>query len=283
MTSMEAAQPSLAPGDPKCTSAWWRRWRMQSAPWSTIVLILLVIGLPGLWELSSRFGVIDRRLLPPFSATMEILWKLLGDRDFLIHFGATALRIAVAFSIGAPLAILTGFFLGERLHLGRVLNPVIYFALAVPQSVFLPLFMLIFGIGFMQKVIFGITHVFFILCVTTIAAVRSIPRQYIKGAQSYGASAGQIYRHIYFPSMLPLLLNGLRMGMIFNITGVLLAEMYSSSTGLGSLIFHWGESYQMAEMLAVVLLISIITIAFNEVMRAWEAAVSGWNIRGATA
>ena len=247
---------------------------------SSVILLLILISFLGTWEFSSRTGLVDRQLLPSFSATIMQLFKLLSDPSFLLHFGATALRIVVAFVIGAPLAILIGFFLGERLHLGRVLNPVIYFALAVPQSIFLPVFMLIFGIDFMQKVIFGITHVFFILCVTTIAAVKSIPRNYIKGAHSFGATSEQIYLHIYFPAMLPLLLNGLRMGMIFNITGVLLAEMYSSRTGLGSLIFHWGENFQMTEMLAAVLLISIITVIFNEAMRALESAVSRWSIRG---
>jgi NitT/TauT family transport system permease protein len=250
---------------------------------TSLALVAIVAGIIGLWEISSTVGLVDRRLLPPFSVTVAALWKLLGDPDFLAHIGATLLRIAVGFLIGAPLAILTGFFLGERLHLGRVLNPVMYFALAVPQSVFLPVFMLVFGIGFMQKVIFGVTHIYFILAVTTIAAVRSVSPGYIKSARSYGASDYQIYRRIYFPAMLPFLLNGLRIGMIFNITGVLLAEMYSSTSGVGSLLVAWAEAFQMVEMLAVVLLVSILTIAFNEAMRAWEGAVSGWKTTGVPA
>jgi NitT/TauT family transport system permease protein len=245
---------------------------------TTIVLLGIVVLLLLLWEVSGKLGLTDPRLLPPFSTTVAMLWQLLGDSDFRFQVAATLLRIAVAFLIGAPLALLVGFALGERLHLGRVINPIMYFALAVPQSVFLPVFMLIFGIGFVQKVIFGITHIFFILCVTTIAAVRSIPRAYIKGALSYGASAGQIYRHIYFPAMAAVLVNGLRIGMIFNITGVLLAEMYSSTNGVGFLIVHWSESLQMAEMLAVVMLISIFAITFSEAMRAWERSLSGWKI-----
>jgi len=78
------------------------------------------------------------------------------------------------------------------------------------------------------------------------------------------------------PSMLPVLLEALRISMIFNFTGVMIAEMYASRTGIGHLIANWGENYQMPELFAGVILLAVIAICFNETVRALEARVSTW-------
>jgi NitT/TauT family transport system permease protein len=83
--------------------------------------------------------------------------------------------------------------------------------------------------------------------------------------------------------MLPLILTGLRLGMIFCIIGVLLAEMYASRHGLGRLIFGWGEAYQVRELLAGILLISVLTIAVNEAMRVAEVRAGRFYARAAAA
>jgi ABC-type nitrate/sulfonate/bicarbonate transport system permease component len=70
--------------------------------------------------------------------------------------------------------------------------------------------------------------------------------------------------------MEPLIIEGARTGFIYTVTGVLIAEMYGSPRGVGRLIFAWGESFRMAELLASVLLIVVLTIAVNETLRGLE-------------
>jgi len=236
--------------------------------------LVCAAALAGLWEAVSRLGLADPSLLPPFSAVCVALWSMLSDAQILADVRVTVIEVAVAFLIAAPLALACGFFLGEKPRWGEVFNPIIDFILAVPQSVFLPLFMLALGTGYSQKIVFGVTHAFFVIAVNTVAAVRTVPRSYVLLARASGASRGQIYRRIYFPAMLPLVLTGLRLGMIFNVTGILLAEMFSSRHGLGRLIFSWGESFQVTRLLAGILLVTLLTIAFNEAMRAWEVRAS---------
>jgi NitT/TauT family transport system permease protein len=71
--------------------------------------------------------------------------------------------------------------------------------------------------------------------------------------------------------------------MIFCIIGVLLAEMYASRQGIGRLIFGWGEAYQVPELLAGILLVSILTISVNETMRLAEVRVSRFYARASAA
>ena len=237
----------------------------------------------GGWELASRLVLINAELLPPPSEVGAILLRLLQDPRFVADLGLTASEVGVAFIVAAPLAISTGFLLGERLHLAQTFNPIVHFILAVPQSVFLPVFILAFGIGYFEKVLFGITHAYFVILVNSFAAVRSIPIPLVAAARVFGATPTQIYTRIYLPAMLPLILTGLRLGMTFCIIGVLLAEMYASRHGIGRLIFSWGEAYQVPELLAGILLISFLTIVVNEAMRFAELHVGRFNARASTA
>src|SRR5713226_9143689 len=176
------------------------------AGYLTFAVVLL-----GGWEITSRLAVVDADLLPPLSEVGAILWRFLHDPRFIADLGLTASEVAVAFLIAAPLAISTGFLLGERLHLAEAFNPIVHFILAVPQSIFLPVFILAFGIGFLEKVLFGVTRACFVIVVNSYAAVRSIPRPLVAAARVFGATRAQIYTRIYLPAMLPLILTGLRL------------------------------------------------------------------------
>jgi ABC-type nitrate/sulfonate/bicarbonate transport system permease component len=76
--------------------------------------------------------------------------------------------------------------------------------------------------------------------------------------------------------MAPVLLEAVRIAMIFNLTGILLAEMYASRAGLGQLIASWGENYMLKELLAGILLIAAAAILFNEAVRWFEARCEHW-------
>ena len=117
---------------------------------------------------------------------------------------------------------------------------------------------------------FAVTLAFFIVVLNGIAAAQSVPVGLVTAARSFGASRGAIYLRIYLPAMEPLILEGLRMALIFSITGVLLAEMYGAPRGIGRLIFAWGEMNRMPELFAAVLLIVVLTIGSNECLRLLE-------------
>ena len=230
----------------------------------------------GAWQGASASGLADPDLLPPFSQVAATAARLLLDPLFLANAGDTLLRVVTAFLIGAPLAVSFGLFVAERSRLEGLVSPVFHFIMAVPQSIFLPIFIFLFGIGFGQKVIYGITHILFVVTVTSIAAAKQVPASYVVAARSFGWGEADIYRRVYLPAMAPVIATGLRLGLIFNIIGVLLAEMYASRSGLGVLIFRWGESADSRKTMAAIFIVSCTTILANEMMRLFERRVAGW-------
>lgn len=240
------------------------------------VQIAFVAGMIGLWAAGSWSGLFDPSILPPPLKVAAALGALLRSGDFLADSLDTIIRVGAAVAIGAPIALAAGFVMGENIGVGRSLSPVFNVVLAVPQSIFLPLFVLLFGLGFTQKLIFGITHVFFVVAVNAMAAVRQVPHGQVMLARSFGAGRLRIYRSIYLPAMAPQVVTGLRLGVIFAIIGILLAEMYASQSGLGVLLLRWGESYEVDKLMAATVLISAATIIINEAMRLFEARVGRW-------
>ena len=242
----------------------------------SIIQAAIVAAVLAAWQAVSTLGIVDRRLLPPFSDVVRHAVAMLVDGNFLHQLGVTSGEVLLACVIVAPVGIGIGLLLKESEYFGTTFRPLFYFLASVPKSVFLPIFVLLFGIGFSQKVAFGIFQAIFVLVIATVAAASSVSVELIRVARANGATNWQVYREIYWPSMLPLILEGARLGIIFNITGVIFAEMYVSRAGIGSKIAEWGQSFDLPDLLAGVLMIAVLSIAVNESLRWYEWRVGRW-------
>lgn len=242
--------------------------------------VLARLALMGLvlaaWQFLPRWGVVDARLLPSLGDVLAMLGQLLGRSQVHEAIAVTAAEVAVAFVIAVPLGAAIGVLAAENDYFGQIFKPMLFYVFSVPKSIFLPMFILIFGIGFEQKVAYAAFSTIFIVIMSATAAVESVKADHVLVARSCGATRTQILLRIYVPSMMPVLLETLRISMIFNFTGVMIAEMYASRTGIGHLIANWGENFQMPQLFAGVILLAAVAILFNEVVRHLEVRVSAW-------
>ena len=240
-----------------------------------IRLLLLALFLAA-WETLPRNNVINPMLLPPLSDVLAMLWQLLGRAQVHEAILVTAAEVIVAFVIAVPLGAAIGVLIAEYDYAGQIFKPLLFYVFSVPKSIFLPMFILIMGIGFQQKVAYAAFSTLFVVIMSATAAVESVKADHVLVARSYGAARLQILTRVYVPSMMPILLETLRISMIFNFTGVMIAEMYASRTGIGHLIANWGENFQLPQLFAGVILLATVAIAFNETVRFLEHRYSVW-------
>jgi NitT/TauT family transport system permease protein len=238
--------------------------------------LALLALLLALWELLPANRIVNPLLLPPLHDVLSMLLQLLQRPQVQEAIGVTAAEVIVAFLVAVPLGTAVGVAIAESDYLGAVLKPILFYVFSVPKSIFLPMFILVFGIGFQQKVAYAAFSTTFIVIMSAAAAVESVRADHILVARSYGATRQQILFRVYLPSMMPVLLETLRISMIFNFTGVMIAEMYASRTGIGHLIANWGENFQMRQLFAGVILLAAVAIMFNETVRWLEARCSTW-------
>lgn len=239
--------------------------------WGAALALLFAI-----WQASLALGLLAPELLPPIGEVLATAAGLVASTSFLVHAGVTMAEVVLAFVIAVPLGIAAGFAIAESRYWGEVLKPIVFLVFSIPKTVFLPMFILAFGITFGQKVAFGVFSTVFIVLISSFAAIEAVKSDQVRVARAYGATALQIALRVYLPAMAPILLEAVRIAMIFNLTGVLLAEMYASRAGLGQLIASWGENFMLKELLAGILLISAMAVLFNEAVRWFEARCEHW-------
>jgi NitT/TauT family transport system permease protein len=248
----------------------------MAGPGIRLARFAIVLAVFALWEMLSRTGLVNPRLLPSASDTLSTLGDLVQRASVRNDLNVTAREVLAAFALAVPVGALTGYLIAEHRYFADVMKPLLFFAFSIPKSIFLPMFILVFGIGFQQKVAYAAFSTIFVVIMSATAAVESVRADHLLVARSYGATRGQILTRVYVPSMMPVLLETLRISMIFNFTGVMIAEMYASRTGIGHLISNWGENFQLPQLFAGVILLAAVAIAFNETVRWLEARCSTW-------
>jgi ABC-type nitrate/sulfonate/bicarbonate transport system permease component len=244
-----------------------------------LIVAAAILALFALWEGLARLGLLDPSLAPAPSVVVDALVRLLGRPEVLASLGVTAWEVLAAFLLATPLGLGLGFLLAEVPAVGALFRPLVNFLFGVPKSIFLPVFILVFGVSIPQKIAFGVFTTIFVLIVGGIAAVQSVPPELITVSRAYGATRGQIAREIYLPAMAPILLESARLGMVFNITAVLLCEIYGARDGIGYRIASWGENLQMPQLYAALVIVAAAAVAVNEALRAIETRLGAWRER----
>ena len=148
------------------------------------------------------------------------------------------LAVVAGVAIGLPIG-LSGFAM-------RATLPLILLIYSIPQVTILPLFVLYFGIGAGSKIAFGVSHGIFPIILNVIAGVQSVEAAHLTAARSMGATRLQTIRRVVLPHMTPSLFTGLRLAMSGTLLGVMLAELYVSTGGIGYYSPHLRRQFRSA-------------------------------------
>jgi len=154
--------------------------------------------------------------------------------------------------------------------------PIVLLVYGLPQITILPLFILFFGIGPPSKIAFGVTHGVFPIVITVVAGVQNLKPILLTSARSMGASRWQTFRYVIFPHMIPSFFAGMRLGMSGVLLGVLLAELYVSTAGIGYFTQMFTENFDPTKLFGLIAMLAAMAILLNEIVRRAENHFSRW-------
>jgi ABC-type nitrate/sulfonate/bicarbonate transport system permease component len=230
-------------------------------------------ALVALWELDSSLR--HPSWLPTVESVASSWWRLVTGGAF--HVAVTSLEtlaigLAVVLAAGAVAAGLLARF---RL-LDEALTPLLNAAMATPVVALVPVFVLIWGFSDTTRVIAVVAFAFAPLVLQWIVALKSVPEHLTE--MSYAFAAGRLarVRTIVLPAVAPLLLNGARIAVVQAIKGVITAEMIIGVVGVGKLIVTASETFDMAQLYAVVLTVVAVSVASYVVLSTLEHRSSRW-------
>jgi NitT/TauT family transport system permease protein len=240
-----------------------------------IARLMVLAALFLLWEVAARWWI-DPDFLSPPSQVLASLGELFETQGVPAALQITLWELAVAFAISVVIGLAVGLTVGLSRFSNRSFMPIILLLYGTPQITILPLFILYFGIGPASKIAFGVSHGVFPIIVTIVAGVQNIKPILMTAAHSMGASRWQIFRWVIFPHMIPSFFAGLRLGMTGVLLGVLLAELYVSTAGIGYFTTLFTQNFDPTNLLGLISVLAAMAIALNEIVRRAEVHFGRW-------
>ena len=212
----------------------------------------------------------------PFSETLRRLWQLIVAGDFIKQLADSA----TLFFTGFVIALLVGTPLGMLLARVRALRigiePYIMIIYATPLVALIPFILSIMGFGFAPKVLVVFLFAVFPVLYNTVEGARSIKPELIEVAKSFRSSEWSLWREVMLPYTLPYTMTGVRQAIGRALVGMVAAEFFLSSTGLGQLIMGASQNFDTAGVFASIFVIGLVGVGLMRLGLVIEHHFARW-------
>ena len=216
------------------------------------------------------------RGFPNLILTVQCLLKMIERGVFWQDISSSLISVfggyALGFIIALPVAILMAWYVPVR----NILNPWIQFVRNIPPLAYVPLIVIVAGVGRRPQIIVITIACFLTMCVTIYQGVVNVDETLIKAARVLGANDKDIFIRVIAPATLPFILTAVRLGASVALTTLIAAESTGATAGLGMRIRALNQTYDSAPMLAYVIVIGLIGVALDNIIKFLERKLTGW-------
>lgn len=243
--------------------------------WAARLVVVAVFF--SIWEYASIAKWVDPILIGRPSGILKFIF----DEVFITHslwedFGYTMFATLSAFALGSIAGVLTGMLFVMKPNIEAVLSPLLLALNSMPRIALAPLFLIWFGLGVGSKIALGFSLTYFIVLTNTVAGGRGVNPDHITLAQTLGASGSQIFRKFTLPSAVPVIFNGLRLGLVFSLLGVIGGEILASEHGLGGTLQLLAASFKTNGVFGLIIILAIVGMSINWLMTWLENHLLKW-------
>ena len=225
-------------------------------------------------------AALNREIMPyPWQVVPVFIEEMQGD--LWDHTVVSAQRVLAAIVAAVLLATPIGLGLGQIRVLNRIFSPLIALVHPIPKVVFLPVILVVMGIGETSKVFLIALILFFQILVVVRDEAASLRPELIQSVRSLGAGRRALFRYVYLPASLPAVLTALRVSVGTAIAVLFIAEQYSTREGLGYYIMTltW-QRLRFEQMYAGILAMSLLGLVLYLVIDVLERIVGRWRMAG---
>jgi ABC-type nitrate/sulfonate/bicarbonate transport system permease component len=210
------------------------------------------------WELLALAGILRANYVPPPSQLGPHLVGLLAGGELWRHLGVTLYRLSLSFLFALIPAVLLGLTLGMSRSLRLALEPILNSLYAIPKIALLPLVMLVLGVN-ERTLIFTSTLTSFVqMTVSTTGGVLAVDRSILEAGMNYGATGWRLFRYVLFPSALPDIFTGMRIGLGLTLVLVIAVELTAAQEGLGAFLWTAGQTFSAKDMFSAFVVIGAL-------------------------
>jgi NitT/TauT family transport system permease protein len=225
-----------------------------------LVPILLLLAL---WEGLTAFHIAPPTLLPAPGRVFARVLQLLGDPTFLEHCAITLYRLFCGFSLAVVVGVALGIAGAGSVLIGALMRPVIRVLAPVPKIALYPAFILTLGFDHSSKIALVFVDAVFPILLATYQGAQAVEPKLVWSARAMGVSRLKCLFTVVLTAALPSILTGCRIGLVISCIVVFLAEMISSTDGLGQLLVRAARNFQTVDMFVPIIAISALGLMLN--------------------
>lgn len=225
------------------------------------------------WEIL-HLGIQSTVIPEPYTVIKRFISLLPGT--LMTHMLASLVRIVGAIGLSIVGGVALGLFTGVNDKADKLISPIIYVLYPVPKIAFLPVFMILFGLGNTSKILIVTAIIIFQIIVTTRDGVREIPKGMFYSARSLGMSKLELYRHLIIPAVMPKIITSLRISIGTSIAVLFFSENYATRYGIGYFIMNCWTFVNYVDMFAGILGLSLLGYVLFKIVDYAEAKLCRW-------
>ncbi len=254
---------------------WERGWRRL---WSYRELLLVLVGIVVFWIVMIEWRDFHPIVLPPPASVVEALFHNLDT--YAAAGVVTFYEMILGFMAGGVLGFSSAIGIYYSPFLRRSLYPLLLGFRIVPKVAFVPLFLVWFGIGVGVKVALASFAIFFLILIQTGLGLASVDPALVELGRSLRMNEFDLLRRIRLPAALPAIMVGVKLGITYALTNVVVAEMVVATEGLGFLVVEARSFIKTQEMIAAILVVAFIGLVVFAVGLWVERKTVFWYIEG---
>jgi len=277
MSAASALRERLHAGTPtakKRTGRKTRRVYSRKQRWIIGVLNLATFFV--LWEVIAKTADIPTLFLPPVSDVFRELGEMSSEGILWGNLWISAWIYIVGMAISIALAIPMGLAIGGIKVLDKVLTPYIWAIYTTPRLILMPLILLWVGINDTARIVIIVLSAVPATLVVVMEGVKTVDNSLLKAARSFGGGRLQLFRCVVFPSTVPFIATGVRMGVSRGLIGLFIGELFTAANGIGYIINLSTKTFNTARTFGMLLIFVLFCVAMVGLTQMIERKVSQW-------
>jgi sulfonate transport system permease protein len=252
------------------------RERVTTASLGWILPALLLV----LWRVASARAWAPSQILPAPQLVAETLLEQIRSGDLFTHLGISLARVLAGFALGSAVGLVLGIAMGLSRRIEGYISPTFQAISQVPVLGWLPLAMMVFGIGEALKIVL-IAHASLVpVALNTLKGIRGVPKSYLDVARAFRFSSSQLLRKVVLPAAVPSMFVGVRYGLTAAWLSLVTVELLASSEGLGFLIVWGRQLFQLDLVLAAIVMVGLVGLLLDKGLGAIEGRLLRWRPQG---
>lgn len=222
-----------------------------------LLKLIFPIALLIVWDILKRINFLPSSIASPVR-TVEVLFGLLSDTYLYQNILSSLIRLLLGFCIGSFFGIALGIILAIHKKLETIFVPTLLLLIPVPALAWIPFLITFFGIDDMMKIALISIGGFCTLFLTTIYAVKNIPRNLVELSIIFKKTKKEMISKLILPQISVHLFSSMRVAMALSWTLLLAAEIINSNSGLGWMIWDARKFARSGEMMSGIIIIGLL-------------------------